>query len=584
MTPVANFFTNEEVAYALAGAVVLVALFVATWFILSLWPFRRELDFARRRLESIPGPAEFATEFDEVSEEFKKTRYVGSEWEQFEKTLVLPGSGRRRVEAIRSTRRAADALTLEALVKGKVNLAFFESVPNLFVGFGLLLTFLALASGIELARPALTGAGGDPVAGLDRLFGGAFLAFLKSSFALLVSILLILIEKRYLHTTESKVAAFCKALDDRLIIETSETLAGEQLDELRQQTSELKRFNDGLSGALGDALDTRVTQALTPVLERLIESVQDLKAERAQSNEKFLVELLSGFKRSMSEAAGGEFGQMATALQEMRTVLGGTATALATGQRELEASTARISAALEQTLTANRSGLAAELAHMNQVIEANLRGTSAKLAQHIEAGGKAVSESFGAQTQRISENIQRLESLTRAWDELTARTSDMSVKATELTRAQEQSLAAMRAVSAEVLQLGAALRTAVSQVAQAANAQAGLTTRVEAATADITRAVTASQEHWRSYEGRFSETDQALARVFEQLDQGLARFSEKMVEYVQSVEGHLSKATGSLSEAVSTLGSDLEMLPEQVQKLGGHVEGLREILIKGPQA
>jgi hypothetical protein len=581
MTQVAKFFVNENVAYGLAIIIVVLAFVFGAWFVAALAPFRSELRRAARRLRQFKTAEDLALSFEEISAEFREARYLGHAWREFEETLVLPGAGRRPVSVIRNSRQAEETFTLDGLLQGKLNLRIFEALPNLFVGSGLLFTFLALASGIRLSIPSLTGAGEQTIDGLHELLGGAFLAFLKSSSALLVSIGLIVLEKRRIHSTEALLADFCAELDARLRLETPDTLAGEQLEELQQQTSELKRFNDGLGGALGDALDTRVTQALAPVLERLIVAVQDLRAERAESNEKFLFELLSDFKRSMSQAAGTELGQMAGAVRGLHEVLESTARTLASGQQQFEAATSRIAQTLDATLNAGRAGLAEQLAQMTSVVDANVRESASRLSRELEAGGQAVSETFGEQTRRVSENVARLEVLTSAWEKLAEQSVAMSMRGEELAGAQERSLEAVRAISREVIDAGASLRQAARHVSQTVSAQLTLTSKVEGVSAEIGRSLATVEGQWKSYEERFAQTDRALASIFEELDRGLARFSEKIVHYVQSVESHLGKAATTLSEAVSTLGSDLEALPEQVQKLGGHVENLRSTLGSG---
>jgi methyl-accepting chemotaxis protein len=83
---------------------------------------------------------------------------------------------------------------------------------------------------------------------------------------------------------------------------------------------------------------------------------------------------------------------------------------------------------------------------------------------------------------------------------------------------------------------------------------------------------------WADYQGRFEGLDRALGTVFQQLDEGLTRYAERVREYVSDVEGQMAKATENLAGTIGQLSDDLSDLPSEVKELGDHVKALRHAM------
>ncbi|OJH33407.1 anti-phage ZorAB system protein ZorA [Cystobacter ferrugineus] len=655
MEAIAHFLVQEWLAYALIGFIIAVSVFTLGRFWWQLRPVRKDLRRAREIIESVPDASAFFMDFDRVSDALRQLPIMGHAWKEFEESLVVPGE-REGATTVLNSKEPAAHFHLETLLVGRVATRFYEAFPNLLVGFGILWTFLGLAGGIHLAVPGLSS---DDVAqlkgGLRDLLGGAFLAFAKSAFAIACSLLFTGVERWWMGATDKLLEDCCAALDERLTLETPEKLAGLQLEELRKQTMELKLFNTGMGAAMAQALEERVGDRLAPVLERLVESVHQLRADRGDSTERYLATMLEEFKKSMSQAAGGEFTAMAEAVSDLRGVLDRTAASMEAGQRQFETSTARIADSLEQTLGVARRGVQEELTHLTQAVNASLNDSASRLSSQLELGGRALAEQVAAQgqqfikltnaietalsqsaknlssqmegggralaeqmalqgqhlvqltqsiqgaldqsasnlssqlesggralagqmnsqTQQLTQGLVRLESLTAGWGELLARTSELVGQVRDASTVYDSSFSSFRSIASEMNTAGASIRSASERLSIAASAQADSTQRLEGASAHVTESLRRAAETWEQYRQRFEAIDQSLGNAFRELDLGLTRYGDKVADYVRQLEGHMSKATTSLSLAVGSLHEGLSELPDEVNTLGKHVESLK---------
>jgi len=111
-------------------------------------------------------------------------------WGQFRKTLILEHVPWFVEPRIFSTCRAEDIFTQDALLSHRVNLAFYNQLPSLVTGIGLLLTFLALFIGLSKLH-----ADGQEIVGIQGLINGLAGKFLTSIVGLIAANLFTLIDK-----------------------------------------------------------------------------------------------------------------------------------------------------------------------------------------------------------------------------------------------------------------------------------------------------------------------------------------------------------------------------------------------------
>ena len=67
---------------------------------------------------------------------------------------------------------------------------------------------------------------------------------------------------------------------------------------------------------------------------------------------------------------------------------------------------------------------------------------------------------------------------------------------------------------------------------------------------------------WQNYTARFESVDNALSKVFEELDAGLARYTQSIKEFIEGLDQHTSSIVSDLAGASSELNSAIEELSD----------------------
>jgi hypothetical protein len=121
---------------------------------------------------------------------FQREPWLAPAWKQYRKTLVTEQVAWYIEPRIFSSRSAQDLFSLETIFRGSLNLAWYQQVPSLLTGIGLLLTFIALLVGLSKLH-----ADGHGIAGIQGLINGLAGKFLTSIVGLVCSTLFTLLEK-----------------------------------------------------------------------------------------------------------------------------------------------------------------------------------------------------------------------------------------------------------------------------------------------------------------------------------------------------------------------------------------------------
>ena len=80
---------------------------------------------------------------------------------------------------------------------------------------------------------------------------------------------------------------------------------------------------------IAEALDEKLANSLGSSLAKLVTAVDSLRADRQDSNEAFLTNIVDDFKKSISGAAGDEMRSLADSLSRLDELLQGSATNVA---------------------------------------------------------------------------------------------------------------------------------------------------------------------------------------------------------------------------------------------------------------
>jgi len=477
--------SGQGVAVICAG-IALFAIFHYLRFRSRIAPTVREFRKSCDRLKALDGEEGFAAGFYEFDEETKKSGLLEHAWHEFSETLLLPDPDiDDGPDVVRNTVDASVYFSRHTILQPRVDLRWYSTVPNILTGLGIMFTFIGLVAGIYLASDGLGGDVDQAKEALERLLGGASLAFMTSIVGLFSSLVFSGLEKRWVHKFDRLVNEWVNELDNRLSRVTPEHIAREGLKQARQQTSIFAAFSNDLAFSISKVLEEQVKAPMSEAMGRLVSAVEGLRADQGKSNEAMLKDVVGQFSESIQGAAGAEMEAFAETVKSLNENL-------VTSVQEL-------------------SGVAQDISAIT--------GDTARI---LDRTGELVSE------------------MKEAYERLTG-AADPLVTAAE--RVQEGSSALH----------DAALRVSGSTdaVGQAVENLAALQEDVKAA--------------WADYQNRFEGVDTSLGRTFQEIDEGLARYTGSMREFVEQLDAHASSIVRDLSGAVKELGEGVEELRDTME-------------------
>lgn len=550
-------------------------LYFAFWLALLLrraLPIRRALGRVTKPLAKIDGATAFARIFEAYTRQVRAEKCLVHAWSEFDESLIKPREG--EASRIRNTREPSWYFNDAAIIEPVVHNRFLDTVPSHLVGLGILGTFLGLAAGVGLASGKLGSPSATPLEiqqALSQLLSGASLAFMTSIVGLGCSLLFLWIERSLLGSAHRRLGAWVSKLESCVQLVTPEQIALDQLEQQTRQTKQLERFNTDLVFALEKALEEKVADRLAPALEQVVRAVEALRVDRADSNVSAMQKLVEEFTRSLTQSTGREMKQIAETLEQLGERF---RSLIAAAEESQNRSRGMIDNAAQSVLDALVSGASAITTNLRSAVEelsASVRGASADLSQQVAGAGAQIGESSRASSEQIaaslrsfSDSVARLDQTTIAQNALADRVQEL---ATGLRNAGEAVLEAHRGFTASLEPSRAVARSlegASTRLADSLDATGHLVEQAAAAGSAIQAEQERTSAIWRDYEERFRGVDQALQRAFQQIEEGVGRYTSQIQAFHTEVDQHMGKAveklasvTGELLTAVEDLGEKL---------------------------
>jgi hypothetical protein len=513
---------------------------------------------------------------------------LGHLWREYSETLVLPSPGDARI-VIRNSDHAGSYFNLSTIVEGRINLRVYREVSNYLPGFGILGTFVGLTAGIFLAQGGLTT--DDPGRmreSLRQLLNGASLAFWTSIIGLVCSLIYSPREKAWTHKLQKAIEEFCEALDARMERVTLEQVAADQLRELKDQTTQLQRFNTDLAVSISSALDERLAGRFAPLLDRTLAALEGIRTDSKQSDEEMIQRLASQFHQTFTGAAGSEMDALGRNLQDISIQLQGAASSLtgagaAAGDeiRNALAAMARTSAEhRSESDGATQRAIALvddQLRRMADAMQASAGAAGDGLRQAALGAGENLREAASAMGTATTGAIEGMQASASSFALAVDKLSGTLQEAQELAnlsrtafRELQGSLVALQAGqnairdAAEPLKLSSqALTSQLHQQATLLDQLKSLDQQMHLTAQSVERSGGQLTEAWDRIHSRFEGIDGSLNGVFKEIDQGVQVYTNRVTEFVQKLDEHLAQATSILSGAIQDLQDAVEDLSEK---------------------
>lgn len=651
----AYFSSNTSAVFVVAAVIVAVALErYLRWF-------RPPVEHLLATLKQLSDALQRTDEGWQVANEraraaVKAHPVVAAAWGETEKRVISLPYGARTVPAMFGSPR--DLWSANQLLAPRLNVALAEAVPNLLVGVGLLFTFVFLTLALMQATSALVSQSGqqaDLLQATRGLLSAAGAKFVTSLAGLLASIVWTIKAKESMakvqQTTENvldrlghlvptaggEMAMFAQLTlaqelqrSSGLHVEVSRDLVNktedglglseELLEQAREQTGTLKRFETDLAVSLAGA----ITQAFTPQMEamtvRLVSAIEGLSEKIGTMNEDALQKMLSDFGAMLKQATDSEMAQLRSALEGLASrldmagqvigkeadgaakALDGAGAALAT---RLEQSSTNLTSSLEsagalldsgaataaKTLEGAGAAFATRLEQSSSSLMTSLETASSALGSGAANAAKAIDEASAALVSRVEIASTSLEgaagSVKTAMNDLGAtitEAAELGKQGTAVFRSALESsdttLERLSGVSAHLGEAAAGMQRASSQVAHAVDnveelsreQRVVLSAVKEAAPnalATVQRFSEVLDDSARQTAHLMAQTRQSmestavsLSNTVASITEGVSSYSGQVADLHRSMDEHLSKAVGSLNKGVMGLEDAIEELGE----------------------
>ncbi|MBF0213585.1 MAG: anti-phage defense protein ZorA, partial [Magnetococcales bacterium] len=508
---------------------------------------------------------------------------------------------RKNSNAIESTVRPADFINLTELEHTGLKIQWFHNMPGTFVGLGLLFTFIGLVAALYFASQAINAVGGETVdaaqqtskmqGALAQLLSAATFKFWTSIAGLGSSIVLGWIYRISVRGLDNALNTLCREMERCTLTVTMEMLSSRQLDELREQSAQLKEFTGRLAFNLGKALEEALHNAMPGVMNDAIspvsEKLDSVTQKISNTNENAVQEMIKEFGSVVSVNAGSEIRGASEALITIKDALLETSKAVAGSGTGLSGQIAEAADDLREAakaITEGMSGITASVRHdvdqTRDTLDAQLRAATDGLSNVAEilrasladAGGvmrHTTQEAGSLFAQQIADAVARIEMGTqdnsKAIQQALAQLRDVTTDATGMMTAETKSvIQTMRESSKQMAQAVAAITGQIRQ--GAVDGVAGLTER-------LIQAAETMQEASNRNAGHIGEAVERIINAGSQAETGVGQAAAKVVSSTDQVLTRFKESVDQVRATMDTVESKIGL---HAQALDGVNRAARE--------
>ena len=580
-----SLFLTENFVWWYCGIIVAFAFSCAGALAWQARPLHRRLRRVCKRLEHVDGEQGFVSAFDEYNRHAEEA--FGLPWKEFVETLVLPepDSG----APIRNTGEVSRYLNDATIIFPRIPFGFYQAVPNLLTGVGILGTFLGLAAGVGSASSGLSSS--NPVeitVSLQQLLSGASLAFWTSIVGIVCSILFVVGERFSSRKLHKSLGEWVGSIESRLERVTPEGVALKQLEQATRTTKQLERFNSELIFSIEQALEEKIAGRLSPQLERLVEAVEGLRVDRSTDSGRMIQETLERFTAAMQERTGSQFDEMAKIVADLNRTLKDSADGMAQSQRDIRT-------ALDSVMTTVMTSMDAGATAMTKSLQQSLNDVTRIMADASQQLAKRMTDASTAAVTKLRDTIEPVtENLAKTGVEAASKISGslhgLQAAADSLAKSTLQSEQALTGMTTFVDRINTLCETieaahrqiagvaepigrAAGEIRASSDKAAEAMRRTSELVGHIDSVVNTLEQHqktvvgtWDRYRDRFERIDGSLAQVFQQLEVGLSGYCEQVAKFVNELDGMTSKITQDLAGATSELDSSIQDLSEHLRR------------------
>ena len=481
--------------------------------------------------------------FEDKNKLFKKA------WQEFKESLVIP----ERRKVVYKTDEASFFFSEDRLLGQSLNLRFWNSVPALLVGLGILGTFVGLVwglipfSGIDFKQTE------EIRKAIEKLLSGVSTAFVTSVWGMLVSLLFNGVEKLCIGKVSREIAILQDVLDVPFTLKTEEEIAERQYDEIAQQTAALKSFSTDLANDIKSAMaDGRqelirelhsatkafsgaITEQLEPTFNNLNIALEELRRQKEESSTDAIQQLVEEFQRSLSGSATAQMEALAETVSK-------ASESLITLPEQLSSMMIGVQEQVNQTRQLLSETSHGQTEQMKSMMEGMLSAFQEAIDTH-QAGLSATTDSVNEEMKEIASDIRNLL-------ESTANRTDAQLA---------QRIADIETTSAQSIQT---LQTAITDLQQTLTQTAAQTTEESSVMITRMRELLESSANRTNEQlaQRMADMKNVSAQSIQMLQTTIEKLQELMTSTASEVTKNSEATTNQMHQLVNQSASRLESI------------------------
>ena len=573
------------------SVIALYAILSGLWF---WWKTYRRRILIDGLAETVPNDRPAKPEIlPNLKSEFDRNDELAEVWQEFEDSLITRQFKKNQevVYVVYKTDEASLFFSEDRLLGQHLNLRYWNGVPALLVGLGILGTFIGLVwglipfSGINFEQTS------EIQSAIKKLLSGVSTAFVTSVWGMLTSLAFNVLEKKRISTVNRAIANLQRALDRLFTLTTQEEIAIRHQYELEQLTAAFKSSWTDLASAIGlqliprlDNLKTAITTSADDIKSTITQEAQEILEQLQNAPEAFSIaigrQLKPSFnilKTAITTSADDIKSMIAQEAQVRQEILEQLQNAPATFSiaigRQLEPSFNDLNAALQQQSN-NLDNLHQSLKEWHDQNAQKRQEILELLRNAPETFSNAMATQLAPSLDKLNEAIEELreqkeESSTDAIEKLIKEFQDSL--STSTVKQMEELAKTVGDASQSLKDLPEQMKKMIADVEKQIDQTRGLLTEQMKNT---------FEEMLATFKKTIDEQKKAIEDVTQQTQAVSVKTTDQMYEKVDQAAGRLDKIFQAGEQSVSKL---LQQQEKQIKAVNDQIDNWRDTLAKGQE-
>ncbi len=267
-------------------------------------PLMRDLSNVNKVISSLKDTKEFSENIENIKEVFSKTNHLYFAWEEFFETLIPMRDSKsedNKHKLWSNTKRPSEYFNFKSFQQSGLVINRLDIYPNLFIGAGLLFTFIGLALAIFSTSQALAIEDNLKLK-LQELLSIASLKFFTSIVAIFCSILLTVYSKSSQSKINNKLEQVLRKLELGLQFLPAERLQIKTINAITNLSDDIRMgVSDGIQNIAGSELE-KLASTVSQFSNSISESKSQM-SELSKSYTKGLFDMQKSFETTINQTS-----------------------------------------------------------------------------------------------------------------------------------------------------------------------------------------------------------------------------------------------------------------------------------------